>query len=162
VKLSEKIADLLAKAEKATPGPWYSETREALGEIWDRITSKSGPVCKTIMRNIRVYEQSVFDGRYIAACDPDTIRQLCERLLELERMNTFYKETFEKQQKFIEGAINDKLALKEAREVIAGSGKTMPTHHNLVGSHYHEGLADQAKHQRKRARDWLEKWEEIK
>ena len=67
------LASLLAKAEKATPGPYTvkHETPEFIAQYW--------AVCAPDMNRSRVYSNEA-DADFIAACDPATIIALIRRV----------------------------------------------------------------------------------
>lgn len=77
----DELDGLLAKAEKATPGPWEYQD----GCSWRRIggtkpdgTIGDGNVIKPIVHPRDGWPdiQGIESLRFIAACDPDTIRRL--------------------------------------------------------------------------------------
>jgi hypothetical protein len=107
VTLKEKITELLAKAEKATP-------------YWGK--------------NIQPVDvNEVRTGiQLAAACDPDTIRQLCEALKEAREVIEFFGEPFTWSRVFADAE---------------HGGIGSPILDNMYGG---------------KARAWLEKWEEIK
>ncbi len=52
------------------------------------------------------------------ACSPDTVLALITALRELQARNEFLEDVFNNQKEFIEGGINDKIALREAEEAL--------------------------------------------
>lgn len=113
--LSELLNDLEAKAKAATPDQVDSIIKGALNgsgrQIWH-------------MRGAPTFEeQAKRDVEYYAACSPDTVLALITALRDLQARNEFLEDAFENQKEFIEGAINDKLALREARALISVFGE---------------------------------------
>lgn len=71
---SEQIAHLKTLAKNATPGPWHSDFVDGVGYI-----VIDGPNDEPI-----VYDMDIDHAEYIAACDPNTILSLIERIEYLE------------------------------------------------------------------------------
>jgi hypothetical protein len=75
----EKIAEMLAAAEKATPGPWGTDDPHIV------FSATGGAV--VYLAGTRgldtAYPQAVADATYIALCDPETITEILSELLTL-------------------------------------------------------------------------------
>lgn len=69
----EKIAEMLAAAEKATAGAWKAEGYVVFGD-WQA----SGAIAV-----IKTAEKAFADTKYIAFCDPETITAVLSELLTL-------------------------------------------------------------------------------
>jgi hypothetical protein len=93
---TDEVRNLLALCEKATPGPWYHvqafqtvpKQRTIHGPVpaqrVDFVSTTPAPVHKKIVIPMPSEDgggvRSV-DMAYIAACSPEVIRALCERVL---------------------------------------------------------------------------------
>lgn len=85
---SEKAKELIKKAKGATPGPW--------------VVDRSGDIIQTTFTNGDFHKIVVglSDGiitgnndNFIAACSPDVITEICERLIRYEEALERYQNT---------------------------------------------------------------------
>ena len=91
--LHDTLNDLEEKANKAkASGPLLPDN---FGRAWDAYAELQG------------------------VCTPDTVLALITALRELQARNEFLEDVFNNQKEFIEGAINDKIALREAEEAMS-------------------------------------------
>lgn len=88
------IANLRKLASAATPGPWAAEHTS-----YDLDSPQSGPSKISAGKEVVVegyypYENSGVnspnDARFIAACDPQTVTRLCDKLEEAIALANFY------------------------------------------------------------------------
>jgi len=88
----EQRAELRAKAEAATPGPWYATD----GVVWAIVpvmgmgydTGRNGepiPIPVVEPSQERIADSSEQDAAYIAAADPQTVLALLDALEEAEQ-----------------------------------------------------------------------------
>jgi hypothetical protein len=69
----EKIAEMLAAAEKATPGPWEARTQAEWTTGYDFFAGKDGAFCFPV-------DLEAEDAAHINNCDPQTITDLLTEL----------------------------------------------------------------------------------
>lgn len=88
-----RTEELLALADKATPGPWETDIKDHDCPHQDiRIRHNKGNIKRTICTvwiDDACYDENPQQERnahFIAACDPETIKQLCLRLQKLEAL----------------------------------------------------------------------------
>lgn len=94
----EKLTDLRAKAEAATPGPWKADLRTGMAGIYpnkydpncmsevpdkDMICTVDG-LCQEDEHRLMDNQQG-YNARYIAAANPQTILKLLDMVERLER-----------------------------------------------------------------------------
>jgi hypothetical protein len=82
--MPDPLADLAEKAKRATPGPWQLWEVEA----WDDGTRRAEIIAPTHSPAAFTYPDGALswdDAAYIAACSPERILALVERVRELER-----------------------------------------------------------------------------
>lgn len=78
----ERLTEMLAAADKATPGPWGNSRKLGVGPRSDADDQSYGfviPVAEPVGDN------KENDARHIANCDPQTIRAIITELVELRK-----------------------------------------------------------------------------
>lgn len=123
--LSTLLNDLEEKAKKATPARHLyqisaeNRCRCCACDYAQIAITTDGLDADGVYRGNKVTWATPQDVEYIdAACSPDTVLTLITALGELQARNEFLEDVFNNQKEFIERAINDKIALREAEKVI--------------------------------------------
>lgn len=100
----ERISELQALAEKATPGPWWVRSLEIRGETRDHFVAANDvngfAYGAEILGEDEYREKSgglsrkLADCAFIAAANPETIKALLADLVELREALAFYRDEF--------------------------------------------------------------------